>query len=421
MEKNRKTGPWARENQIIFEITQDGGLAEEQLDRIPRQLFVRRFDLFCFCFAMITYCFDIISDIVTALFHYYDDRAVACLFILLLSIVPSIVLNAVSFAWICDDNQNKAKIAKAQGNQAIAENGRESYLYHALMCILQVGPLWWYYKALIHGIHFRMESDPGKRRKHFCRMIEAERDATLLRFFEGFLESAPQLIIQGNILSEYLWWHFNETNSIFALPRWVYVQLISMMLSLLSVCWSISIQHRSLRMVRPDKVNMHPHESVMQYYRCPPTNLELYHRFFCIFSFQWCISKLYRYSCENLCIDFDFVLKRKALNISSRGLEEGLTFINAAIHIFTPFNMADGPTRWRYATAYAIEATEASVRFSYYFHESFKGVEPYFVVIFFSIWMKDNSIQFPYKVQAAVLCGILFVTGALLGKLNVKR
>lgn len=149
----------------------------------------------------------------------------------------------------------------------------------------QIGPLWWYYKAFIHGLHFRLESDPIKRRKHFCKMIEAERDATLLRFFEGFLESAPQLIIQGNILSEYLWWHFNEANSVFELPRWgeqptlvrcvsryanqykrtlVYVQLISMALSLLSVCWSISIQHRSLRMVRPDKVNMHPHESVLQ-------------------------------------------------------------------------------------------------------------------------------------------------------------
>ncbi|CAJ0609136.1 unnamed protein product [Cylicocyclus nassatus] len=251
------------ENGYAFD-QEDAGVAEEHLDRIPRQLFVRRFDLFCFCFAMATYCFDIISDIVTAVFHYYGDRVVACLFILLLSIVPSIVLNAVSFAWICDDNQNKAKVAKSQRDRASEEDRTESYIYHAVICLLQIGPLWWYYKALVHGLRFRMESDPTKRRKHFCRMIEAERDATLLRFFEGFLESAPQLIVQGNILSEYLWWHFNETNSILSLPNWVYVQLVSMMLSLLSVCWSISIQHRSLRMVRPDKVNMHPHESILQ-------------------------------------------------------------------------------------------------------------------------------------------------------------
>ncbi|ETN87210.1 hypothetical protein NECAME_00069 [Necator americanus] len=199
---------------------EDGGVAAEQLDRIPRQLFVRRFDLFCFCFAMVTYCFDIISDLITAAFHYYDGRDVACLFILLLSVVPSIVLNAVSFAWICDDNQAKARKLKSQGNQSSVVDDRESYVNHALMCIFQVGPLWWYYKALIYGIQFRMESDAIKRRKHFCRMIEAERDATLLRFFEGFLESAPQLIIQGNILSEYLWWHFDETDSIFDLPRW---------------------------------------------------------------------------------------------------------------------------------------------------------------------------------------------------------
>ncbi|EYC03595.1 hypothetical protein Y032_0093g2679 [Ancylostoma ceylanicum] len=368
---------------------EDGGVAGEQLDRIPRHLFVRRFDLFCFCFAMVTYCFDIISDVITAAFHYYDDRAVACLFILLLSVVPSVVLNAVSFAWICDDNYSKAKAVKSRGNQPNGEDERESYFNHALLCIFQIGPLWWYYKALVHGIHFRMESDPIKRRKHFCRMIEAERDATLLRFFEGFLESAPQLIIQGNILSEYLWWHFNEANSIFELPRWVYVQLISMALSLLSVCWSISIQHRSLRMVRPDKVNMHPHESVLQ----------LIWRFSTVASrFIVIVLSVSSYEFKvvpplvlHFLVSMAHIKALQALNIPSRGLEEGLTLINAAIHTFTPFNMADGPTRWRYAAAYTVEAIEA--------------------ILFFTFWMRDNSIQFPYKKEAAVLSGVLFVIG----------
>lgn len=33
--------------------------------------------------------------------------------------------------------------------------------------------------------------------KHYCRMAESERDASLFRFFEVFLESIPQLLVQG--------------------------------------------------------------------------------------------------------------------------------------------------------------------------------------------------------------------------------
>ncbi|VDM54723.1 unnamed protein product [Angiostrongylus costaricensis] len=209
------------ENHYAFD-QEDVSVTEEQLDRLPRQLIVRRFDLFCFCFAMITYTFDVISDVTTAIFHYYDGRMIACLFILLLSLVPSIVLNAVSFAWIVDDSRLKTK-SRGKSNNDVMKC--ETYGNHGLLCILQIGPLWWFYKALVHGIRFRLESDPIKRRKHFCRMIEAEKDATMLRFFESFLESAPQLIIQGNILSEFLRWHLNETSSILNLPCWSRLRL----------------------------------------------------------------------------------------------------------------------------------------------------------------------------------------------------
>ncbi|ETN87211.1 hypothetical protein NECAME_00070 [Necator americanus] len=171
-----------------------------------------------------------------------------------------------------------------------------------------------------------------------------------------------------------------------------------MTLSLLSVCWSISIQHRSLRMVRPDKVNMHPHESVMQ----------LIWRFSTVASrFIVIVLSVATYEFKVLpplvlhfLISLAHIRALQSLNIPSRGLEEGLTLINAAIHTFTPFNMADGPTRWRYAAAYTIEAIEAIVSFDW---ESIR--------IFYTIWMKDKSIHFPYKIEAAALSGILFLVG----------
>ncbi|PIO77591.1 hypothetical protein TELCIR_00298 [Teladorsagia circumcincta] len=217
------------------------GVVEEQSDQIPRQPVVRRFDLICFVLAMVTYVFDIISDIVTGIFHYYDGRVIACVFILLLSIVPSVVLNAVSFAWICDDNHAKSK----------------------------------------------------RRRQ------------------------SPQNELKGD--SQLLW----RSMTIFS-------RFIVIVLSVSSY-----------------KFHVIP-----------------------FLAFHFLISLAH-------------IKALQPLETSSRALEEGLMWINAAIHTFTPFNMADGLTRWRYTAAYTVEAIEAM----------------------------DGSVQFPYKIEAAVVAAVSFITG----------
>lgn len=45
-------------------------------------------------------------------------------------------------------------------------------------------------------------------------------------------------------------------------------------------------------------------------------------------------------------------------------VELGLILINGCVHFFAPFNMAEGNTRWRYATAYVVEILEAIVSIS---------------------------------------------------------
>lgn len=41
-------------------------------------------------------------------------------------------------------------------------------------------------------------------------MLEADRDATLLRTFEAFLEAAPQLLIQGYLTGYTLWDYYDN-------------------------------------------------------------------------------------------------------------------------------------------------------------------------------------------------------------------
>lgn len=42
-----------------------------------------------------------------------------------------------------------------------------------------------------------MIADVKAGRELYLRMLDSDRDATLLRLFEAFLESAPQTLIQG--------------------------------------------------------------------------------------------------------------------------------------------------------------------------------------------------------------------------------
>lgn len=55
--------------------------------------------------------------------------------------------------------------------------------------------------------------------KYYCEMVEAERDASLLRFFESFLESVPQLLVQGYLLAE-TFWKIHASEELAIIPDW---------------------------------------------------------------------------------------------------------------------------------------------------------------------------------------------------------
>lgn len=84
----------------------------------------------------------------------------------------------------------------------------------------QLGPVLWYVEVIRAAFFYRKNVDDivdedsdritsTKRRRFsesviqfYYEMAEAERDATLLRFFEAFLESIPQLLIQGFLAAD---------------------------------------------------------------------------------------------------------------------------------------------------------------------------------------------------------------------------
>ncbi|VDM40916.1 unnamed protein product [Toxocara canis] len=294
---------------LVLYVTGDSAEVTEidESDRLPRLLVVRRFDILCFVFSAVSYALDVVCDALTAYIHFQANRFWTFLFISLLTVLPSIALNIISFVWWLDD-----AVARRRDMRQQVITCSRALMLRCLACIFQLGPIVWYVDAVIAAVRFRSCNSDRARRYFYCRMVEADRDASLLRFFEAFLESGPQLLVQGVVLAHSFWLlHPSE-----GIPLWMYFQTISVVMSLLSICWSVSIQHRSLRIARPDKLNLTPFETFLQHVDSEPGYVPL---------------------------------------------EFGLLLICAAVHLFTPFNMAEGPTRWRYTVAYVMETAENTV------------------------------------------------------------
>uniref|UniRef100_A0A9J2P4B7 XK-related protein n=2 Tax=Ascaris TaxID=6251 RepID=A0A9J2P4B7_ASCLU len=327
----------------------DDGVEVDESDRLPRLLVVGRFDIFCFIFSAISYILDVACDTITAYIHFRAQRFWAFLFVSLLTVLPSIALNVISFVWWLDDANARRRRSKLQ----IATCSK-ALLLRSTACILQLGPVVWYVDAIVAAVRFRSSNNDHERRCFYCRMVEADRDASLLRFFEAFLESAPQILVQGIVFAHSFWMLLPSD----AIPMWMYFQGMSVVMSLLSVCWSVSIQHRSLRIARPDKVNMSPFETFLQLsWRCLTISARYILLVLFVLAFQYwtTVFVIVHYT-------LSFVHIAALQHVDSEPgyipLEFGLLLICAAVHLFTPFNMAEGPTRWRYTVAYVIEMVE---------------------------------------------------------------
>ncbi|CAI2357922.1 unnamed protein product [Caenorhabditis sp. 36 PRJEB53466] len=340
---------------------EDAGFVTVQTDRIPSVLIVRWFDLFCFGFAMCSYILDFSSDIGIAIMHFLAGRTLSGALILTFAMIPSIIINIISWIWMRNDELKHRNVPESIVNRELTPKKFISLRKMTFLCVFQIGPLFWYYKALYYGSMFRNgdKNDEKERRKNFSRMVEAETDATLLRCFEAFLESAPQMLIQGSIAANY----FQHSYISGHVPYWLYFQAGSLLISIISVSWSIVVQNRSLRMISDNKVNIWPHEAVLQFcWRF----LTIFARIvtLCAYVLVFRINVIALFA-GHLLASLIHVIILQALHIEHHtnrdrhvSIEKVLPLINTLIHVFTPFNMVEGYTRYRYFVAYTVELFE---------------------------------------------------------------
>ncbi|XP_066274593.1 XK-related protein 6-like [Branchiostoma lanceolatum] len=137
--------------------------------------------------GIVTFLADIVSDVVLAVTNYflqgyYGWFAMTITFVLL----PSIVLQLCSIRWYLQDRSRVPESEKA---------GVLSCVWRGLLHFLQLGTMWRCVQALVYG--FRSRRD---HQSWYHLWLAEWTDVCLLRMFEAFLESAPQLVLQLYIM-----------------------------------------------------------------------------------------------------------------------------------------------------------------------------------------------------------------------------
>ncbi|KAM9342060.1 XK-related protein 7 [Pholidichthys leucotaenia] len=194
-------------------------------------------------------------------------------------IVPSVVVQVLSFRWFAYDFSETVESGTAATTVVAASGTAESdiatkdsgergagrtaaagvlpgpctgggarrccrffmWLFQATIHIFQLAQVWRYVHALYLGVQSRWHGDP-ERRHYYWRMMFESADISMLRLLESFLKSAPQLVLQLSIMIQ-----ASEV-----LP----LQGISASASLISLAWMISSYQKVLRDSRDDKLPM---------------------------------------------------------------------------------------------------------------------------------------------------------------------
>ncbi|KAL7864887.1 hypothetical protein AOLI_G00163070 [Acnodon oligacanthus] len=186
-------------------------------------------------------------------------------------VVPSVVVQALSFRWFAYDYAEEdgggggaaaaAAVVAAAGAESHLLGGKGAeqrgagaaarssggggrtccracvWLFQSLVHILQLAQVWRYVHALYLGVQSRWRGDHS-----YWRMMFESADISMLRLLETFLKSAPQLVLQLSIIV--------QTSQVLPL------QGLSASASLVSLAWMVASYQKALRDSRDDKLPM---------------------------------------------------------------------------------------------------------------------------------------------------------------------
>lgn len=336
---------------------QNGPGSLDRADGIPEPMEYSWFEVGFIVFSIVSFFFDIITDILVASFYWHNGDTWYFTMTVIFITIPTLVVTGISLRWYIVDSREELapKVSTC------------TWIIRAVFLILQLGPVIRYIESLIYGLKFKLsKNDKSSRKKWFKHMVYEDTDASMLRLFECFMESAPQLVLQLYIVFHRQFVLPPDTftievkvsgdRSFFQTPV---IQTMSILASLTSLSWSLVSYHQMLRMSMPCKINMNWKGMIVQFFW----------RFFMIgsrvlvlalFSARW------QYYVGIFCLihwgmAFLWILSMKTCFCRSRCEEVGYNALLAVMFIFCYFNPVDSPTRWRYTIYYVTAFIENSI------------------------------------------------------------
>lgn len=172
--------------------------------------------------SVITYLVDVALDVVLAVTYFTDGYPWYCVLTVILVLFPNIIVQIFSIRW-------------HQMDEAM-----EKGLWTIHACLL--GVVHRYLSVISLGLEAMRSADPIDYR----RFYHQQSDVSMLRLFDSFLESAPQLVFHLYVVIKD---GPQQTSAIL----WTSVSAVAAMISL---GWGIAAYSSSMRMVRAEKEKM---------------------------------------------------------------------------------------------------------------------------------------------------------------------
>ncbi|XP_067004321.2 uncharacterized protein [Anabrus simplex] len=175
----------------------------------------RVFDMCIVLLSLGTFIADLSTDIILVVSYFNHGHLFWAVSTLLLVILPATVVQMFSMRWHIID-------------EAVDH-------WHWIAHIFLMGIVHRYVLVLKTGFEARSSGDPID----FQRLYHQQSDICMLRLFESFMESAPQLVLQLYIM--------------ITMEDWRSWTGISAAVSLGSLAWAVAAYTRAMRRARPDK------------------------------------------------------------------------------------------------------------------------------------------------------------------------
>lgn len=202
------------------------------------------FSVICIAFSIVTYVLDL-GLVCFLLYLYIDQKEMTLFFITLIFVlVPAILMSAISFRWYIIDHDDPSQ----------PRPSLPTWSLRLIFLLLHLAPLLRYVDTLIYGVRCSIARTAQLEQRAQAlhrRWLDEDTNASLLRLFHTFVHAAPQAIIQLTVLVRSL-----EGGGGKIVGREldiVTVQSWLVLAALLSIGWSLTCYHRSVRFARDDK------------------------------------------------------------------------------------------------------------------------------------------------------------------------